>query len=100
MRSAETIRAVLALPMARPSRKQLASKYGQAFSEHWVPSGRISSRSPLPLLIGALATTWSLKLGRTVTAPAINAAARWLRWTDEHLVHDTPLSIGRFLGLS
>jgi hypothetical protein len=35
----------------------------------------MSSRSPLPLWIGALAATWSLKLGRIVMVPAISAAS-------------------------
>jgi hypothetical protein len=35
----------------------------------------MSSRSPLPLWIGALATTLSLNVGRMVIAPATNAAS-------------------------
>ncbi len=55
-------------------RRHEFSKLGQACSEQSRPTGRISSRSPLAMATGTLASTWGAKPGRTVRAAAMKAA--------------------------
>ena len=59
---------------SRRTRRQEASKFGQACCEQSLPTVRISSRSPLASACGTLASTWGAKPGNTVSAAAMNAA--------------------------
>src|SRR5476651_1911353 len=56
------------------TRRQEASKFGQAFCEQPAPTAWMSSRSPLARACGTLASTCGAKPGRTVSAAATNAA--------------------------
>ena len=74
VRSAVTSRASRIMVLVPATRRQEASKFGQACCEQSRPTGRMSSRSPLARACGTLASTCGAKPGRTVRAAAINAA--------------------------
>src|SRR5881394_166299 len=56
------------------TRRQEASKFGQACCEQSLPTGRMSRRSPLASACGTLASTVGAKPGKMVNAVAMNAA--------------------------
>src|SRR5258708_18967974 len=60
--------------LAPATRRQEASKLGQAFCEQFGPTVWISSRSALARACGVEASTCGAKPGRTVSAAATNAA--------------------------
>src|ERR1700739_248880 len=75
VRSAVTRRASLIVLFLVPAtRRQEASKFGQAFCEQPAPTLWISSRSALARAWGTLASTWGAKPGKTARAAATNAA--------------------------
>src|SRR6266851_351599 len=74
VRSAVTSRASRITVLEPATRRQEASKFGQACREQSGPTGRISSRSPLARANGTLASTCGAKPGRMVSAAATNAA--------------------------
>src|ERR1700730_13274463 len=74
VRSAVTSRASRIRVLEPATRRQEASKFGQAFCEQLGPTAWISSRSPLARACGTLASTCGAKPGRTASAAATNAA--------------------------
>src|SRR5216684_3330588 len=74
VRSAVTSRASLIAVFLPATRRQEASKFGQAFCEQLGPTVLMSSRSALPRACGTLASTCGANPGRTVRAAAIHAA--------------------------
>src|SRR3954453_13241154 len=78
LRSAVTRRASriidLAVGLEPATRRQEASKFGQACCEQSLPTGRMSRRSALASACGTLASTVGAKPGKMVNAVAMNAA--------------------------
>src|SRR4030088_262776 len=74
VRSAVTSRASRIVVLVPATRRQEASKFGQAFCEQFGPAAWMSSRSALARACGVEASTWGAKPGRTVRAAATNAA--------------------------
>src|ERR1700676_2715756 len=75
VRSAVTNRAWrIAMVLEPATRRQEASKFGQAFCEQFGPAAWMWSRSALARACGVEASTWGAKPGRTVRAAATNAA--------------------------
>src|SRR5258707_13853515 len=60
--------------LAPATRRQEASKFGQACCEQSLPTGRMSRRLPLARAWGTLASTVGAKPGRMVNAVAMSAA--------------------------
>src|SRR5205085_8308017 len=69
-----TSRASRGIALVPATRRQDASKFGQACFEQLLPIGRISRRSPLVRATGTDASTCGAKPGRTVSAAAMKAA--------------------------
>src|ERR1700722_3566817 len=75
VRSAVTRRASrIEVFLVPATRRQEASKFGQAFCEQPAPTVWISSRSALARACGTLASTCGANPGRTVRAEATSAA--------------------------
>src|SRR5258705_4559200 len=74
VRSAVTSRACLIMVLVPATRRQEASKFGQAFCEQLGPTVLMSSRSALARACGTLASTCGANPGRMVSAAAMNAA--------------------------
>ena len=81
------------------TRRQEASKFGQACCEQSRPTARMSSRSALASACGTLASTCGAKPGRTVRAAATNAA---MAMAERALIMTVPchwaFSARRFVG--
>src|SRR5437879_1047892 len=76
VRSAVTRRASrIGAALVPATRRQEASKFGQACCEQSLPTARTSNRSALARTCGTLASTVGAKPGNTVSAAATNAAA-------------------------
>src|SRR5664279_6187547 len=106
VRSAVTSRASRIMVLEPATRRQEASKFGQAFCEQFGPRLWMSSRSPFARACGTLASTCGAKPGRTVSAAATNAAiamaesalimtvpCHWAFWPVVSLVNGYPAAV-------